>query len=832
MAYYKKPTKDPNQPSAEERAIGKIADSIINLLETMKGAEWKKPWFTNGAGSKFGFPVSLDGRAYKGGFNIFLLAIRAQANGWNPVFGTSKAIHDYNFKKDASGNLVPATDKEGNKLPFVHILKGEQSTPVTFPYMRAFDKEDHTKSITLPEYHKLSEQDKEKYYVRFVSEITYDVFSVDQTNLKQARPELYEKLTAPYKEPEQAENTQPTEQNELDPNVRRALDLYTEMISKDLWIAPIELRHQDQAYYVPGTHNIVLPELKQFYNPAAFIGTASHEMVHSTGNENWLKRDLTGTWGTDKYRNEEVIAEFGKAIVSFNFGLNEDVKEDSIPYLEGYLNHLKKDPQYIKELIKPVNQATDLILGRLGKIELAMQEAKENGVEPDYSAIHKENNDHNFKIATEEVKKQTIVRSLGTYALSGETLSYMETGERGSLTDKQVEAIDDFVKNHFPKGEIHNVVADINSSEHAAIPEDRKPGETMKLVAFYDPTTRDIIADRVKLPSFNIEVGNEIDKAVVSYNKDNGNLQLLPQLKDGNEVKKPISFTPIMEIIYDGTRSFEENVDDLVSRYSFNLKQKYSAALNYINEGKIEPSLTEGIKRFIDVSNSQEGTLDKQFRAFISEPLEARLVPSLKGRIGLMLNLENGNQYFVGVKNNDSQNNSSKVTNSELYAAVKTNEGLKEVFTLPYETKEVPLAAMSDIKDAINTLPENNDTLDVESRLTILPIKYMNLSDKKVVSIENEMVDAVIKNLRSNMLQADNGDVLYIGYDKEKNQLYAGSATNAGIIREYTKNYDHEEAFDSNIETFSEDVLNAYNTKIREEINEQQDEKVSRGIGR
>ena len=139
---------------------------------------------------------------------------------------------------------------------------------------------------------------------------------------------------------------------------------------------------------------------------------------------------------------------------------------------------------------------------------------------------------------------------------------------------------------------------------------------------------------------------------------------------------------------------------------------------------------------------------------------------------------------------------------------------------------------MSDIKDAINTLPENNDTLDVESRLTILPIKYMNLSDKKVVSIENEMVDAVIKNLRSNMLQADNGDVLYIGYDKEKNQLYAGSATNAGIIREYTKNYDHEEAFDSNIETFSEDVLNAYNTKIREEINEQQDEKVSRGIGR
>ena len=50
------------------------------------------------------------------------------------------------------------------------------------------------------------------------------------------------------------------------------------------------------------------------------------------------------------------------------------------------------------------------------------------------------------------------------------------------------------------------------------------------------------------------------------------------------------------------------------------------------------------------------------------------------------------------------------------------------------------------------------------------------------------------------MFEFDNGDYLYIDYDEKNNILYAGHATNTGIMREVEIEYDKEESLYTNLE--------------------------------
>ena len=63
-----------------------------------------------------------------------------------------------------------------------------------------------------------------------------------------------------------------------------------------------------------------------------------------------------------------------------------------------------------------------------------------------------------------------------------------------------------------------------------------------------------------------------------------------------------------------------------------------------------------------------------------------------------------------------------------------------------------------------------------------------------------EEVSQQINNMRSNMFEMPNGDVMYVGYDPKTNELYAGGATNSGIIRDYVIEYDLSQSLDYNLE--------------------------------
>ena len=61
--------------------------------------------------------------------------------------------------------------------------------------------------------------------------------------------------------------------------------------------------------------------------------------------------------------------------------------------------------------------------------------------------------------------------------------------------------------------------------------------------------------------------------------------------------------------------------------------------------------------------------------------------------------------------------------------------------------------------------------------------------------------------MRSNVLMDNDDGTVYVGFDEGTGELYAGGATNAGIIREYVRPYDNDMTMDDNIANLQEYML-------------------------
>ena len=121
--------------------------------------------------------------------------------------------------------------------------------------------------IKYDDYKNISEDEKKEYNVYPRMQV-FRVFNVQQTNLREARPELWEKLEMENGRPE----VKAGEQFDFEPVDR--------MISENLWICPIRPMHQDSAYYSITKNEIVVPEKRQFKDGEAFYGTLFHEMTY------------------------------------------------------------------------------------------------------------------------------------------------------------------------------------------------------------------------------------------------------------------------------------------------------------------------------------------------------------------------------------------------------------------------------------------------------------------------------------------------------------------------------------------------------------------------
>lgn len=369
-------------PSAEDRALERFADMLIEKMETLQ-SDWKKPWFTEGS---MKWPKNMNGREYNG-MNALMLMLQCEKNGYKiPVFCTFDRVAALNFEKDKQGSRKPVVDADGEKLPLVSINKGEKSFPVFITTFTCIDKDSHEK-IKYDDYKQMSNEEKKNIAVYPKLQI-YNVFNLDQTNLKEARPELYAKL-------EEANKVATGETKGDDKMIDfPAVDA---MIEKNGWVCPIYPKHQDNAYFSISKDEIVVPEKSQFINGESFYSNLFHEMTHSTGTEERLNRFKQGNgFGSAEYSREELVAELSAALIASRYGMEKNVKEDSCAYLKSWLGSLKESPEFLKTTLLDAKRASSMITQRIDAINERIEQGldpippKEEKREEDKEAVAKE----------------------------------------------------------------------------------------------------------------------------------------------------------------------------------------------------------------------------------------------------------------------------------------------------------------------------------------------------------------------------------------------------------------------------------------------------------
>lgn len=343
--------------SSEDRALDRFTDMLIEKIQTLQG-DWKKPWFSENSTQ---WPKNLSGREYNG-MNSLLLMMHAEKEGYKlPVWATFDRIAGLNYTQGKEGR-TPAVDKDGEKLPVVSINKGEKSFPVFITVFTVVDPETKEK-IKYDDYKRMSEEERAKYKVYPKLQV-YNVFNVAQTNLQEARPELWKKLED-ANSPKKFE--QAGEQFSFEPVDR--------MIKDNLWICPIKEVKGDNAYFSISRNEIVVPTRQQFINGESFYSNLFHEMGHSTGAENQLNRLKPGqTFGSAEYAREELVAELGAALVAQRYGMTKNIKEDSAAYLKSWLNSLHESPDFLKTTLFDVKRSTGMITQRIDKIALDIEQ--------------------------------------------------------------------------------------------------------------------------------------------------------------------------------------------------------------------------------------------------------------------------------------------------------------------------------------------------------------------------------------------------------------------------------------------------------------------------
>ena len=130
----------------------------------------------------------------------------------------------------------------------------------------------------------------------------------------------------------------------------------------------IQFINGDRAYYNRVDDLICLPNKDRFFNSDGYKLTAYHEIVHSTGHEKRLNRECmkeVRVWGDDKYALEELVAELGANFICAQLGM-DNVKQNSISYIRGWLKALKDNPTWIIRANSMAQKACDYVFKSAG----------------------------------------------------------------------------------------------------------------------------------------------------------------------------------------------------------------------------------------------------------------------------------------------------------------------------------------------------------------------------------------------------------------------------------------------------------------------------------
>lgn len=136
------------------------------------------------------------------------------------------------------------------------------------------------------------------------------------------------------------------------------------------------------ACYSPLRDRVDMPKIATFDRLTAYYSTLFHELTHSTGHKSRLGRfegmKILAKFGSEDYSKEELIAEFGAAMLCGMAGIYEE-QGQSAAYIENWLKVLKNDRHLLVDAAQAAQKAADHILGKkFEKFEPEVK-AKSNG---------------------------------------------------------------------------------------------------------------------------------------------------------------------------------------------------------------------------------------------------------------------------------------------------------------------------------------------------------------------------------------------------------------------------------------------------------------------
>ena len=247
---------NPKRQDGEQRptALSNMYDKLMAYAQVIEGSDWKMGWASTQR-SWHGFPQNISGRQYTGGNSFYLMMATMANNHTAPIYATFNQIQKMNEKlMDEKGRIPKEKWNEA-----VHVRKGEQAEIVVFntPLYVNPDKPKE-KPLTAKEYEKLSKEEKEKYN-QIWAQIPYVIFNIDQTNMREVRPELYEKLVERMM-PKQAQTFR---QDTMGMYEEPAID---HILKNQSWRCPIVFdKESKDAFYSPSRDTITVP-MKEQYN--------------------------------------------------------------------------------------------------------------------------------------------------------------------------------------------------------------------------------------------------------------------------------------------------------------------------------------------------------------------------------------------------------------------------------------------------------------------------------------------------------------------------------------------------------------------------------------
>lgn len=367
MAYKKTNASSSASSSYSDAVIQQFADMMIKRMEDMKESNWKKGWM-DGRGDA-SFPRNaLTGRQYNG-INPFMLMYDTIEHEYTTsmyltarqLFSMNESLKDPSTGKIALENL----DK------VMKINKGEKAFPVY--YMIHKYKDMQGKEYSDQEYNDLSEEQRKDIKAYFYPKV-HHLFNIDQTNMKEVNPSLYNSFVDKYtKRPSLPDSEGMYINEDIDSLLAHSKPSVWKSGKDNLsWYCPIEQTDNISSPHYNLSKDFIKVPLKNQYKTSnskegifadgqAFYATLLHEMAHSTGPKGRLNRDMNGSFGDKKYAKEELVAELSAALISSTMGFDKRINDNNAKYVSSWLKVLKEEPSFIKTVLSDVGKASDMI---------------------------------------------------------------------------------------------------------------------------------------------------------------------------------------------------------------------------------------------------------------------------------------------------------------------------------------------------------------------------------------------------------------------------------------------------------------------------------------